>query len=284
MSAVVVSGAVRRRHAGPRVRAAARGASISLVVVVLLAPIVWMVLAALKTNIQINDPSQTFLFRPTLTNFRNVFTVADFLPFMKNSLVVGVVSTVVALVLGVPAAYSLSRFSMRTLTTVVMFGRIMPGISLLVPWFYIFSRLGLVGGYTPLVLSHMFVSLPLIVYIMIAFFDQLPIELEEQGLVDGLTPIGSFARIAVPLSAPGMATGAILALVFSWNNFMFSLVLASNATRTLPVSLFNFIAYASVDWGGLMAASFVVTAPIMLLALLTQRYIVAGFTAGAVKG
>jgi len=160
----------------------------------------------------------------------------------------------------------------------------MPGIALLVPWFYVFSRLGLVGDYTPLVLSHMFVSLPLIVYIMIAFFDQLPLELEEQGLVDGLTPIGSFARIAVPLSAPGMATGAILAIVFSWNNFMFSLVLASNSTRTLPVSLFNFIAYASVDWGGLMAASFVVTAPIMVLALLTQRYIVAGFTAGAMKG
>jgi multiple sugar transport system permease protein len=130
----------------------------------------------------------------------------------------------------------------------------------------------------------MFVALPLIVYIMMGYFDSLPIELEESAQVDGLTPIGAFRRITLPLSTPGMATAAILAFIFSWNNFMFALVLSSAQTKTLPVAIFNFVGYASIDWGGLMAAATVVTVPIMVIALFTQKYIVSGMTAGATKG
>uniref|UniRef100_UPI003514F8CE carbohydrate ABC transporter permease n=2 Tax=Bacillati TaxID=1783272 RepID=UPI003514F8CE len=133
-------------------------------------------------------------------------------------------------------------------------------------------------------LSHMFVSLPLILYIMMSFFDQLPEELEESAQVDGLTAIGAFYRITLPLSVPGIATATILSFIFSWNNFMFALVLAGQSTKTLPVAIFDFIGYASIDWGALMAASVVVTTPIMLIALFTQRYIVSGLTAGATKG
>jgi multiple sugar transport system permease protein len=102
--------------------------------------------------------------------------------------------------------------------------------------------------------------------------------------VDGLTPLAAFGRITLPLSTPGIATASILAFIFSWNNFMFALVLSGENTRTLPVAIFNFIAYASIDWGGLMAASVIITVPIMIIALFTQRYIVAGMTAGATKG
>src|SRR5690606_9680539 len=115
-----------------------------------------------------------------------------------------------------------------------------------------------------LVLSHMFVSLPLILYIMMSFFDSLPEDLEEQAQVDGLTPIGAFLKITLPLSVPGIATASILSFIFSWNNFMFALVLSGASTKTLPVAIFDFVGYASIDWGGLMAAAVVVTIPIMV--------------------
>jgi ABC-type molybdate transport system permease subunit len=167
---------------------------------------------------------------------------------------------------------------------VVLMARVIPAVSLLVPWYYVFSNLHMVGGFTVLILSHMFVSLPLIVYIMMGYFDGLPLELEESGLVDGLTPIGAFRRITLPLSTPGIATAGILSFIFSWNNFMFALVLSSADTKTLPVAIFDFVGYASIDWGGLMAASTVVTLPIMLVALFAQKYVVSGLTAGATKG
>jgi multiple sugar transport system permease protein len=123
-----------------------------------------------------------------------------------------------------------------------------------------------------------------VVYIMMSFFDSLPLELEEQAQVDGLTPIGAFLRISLPLAVPGIATAAILSFIFSWNNFMFALVLSGAETKTLPVAIFDFVAYASIDWGGLMAAAVVITVPIMVIALFTQKYIVSGLTAGATKG
>ena len=162
--------------------------------------------------------------------------------------------------------------------------RVIPGVSLLVPWYYVFSRIGLVGSYSVMILSHIFVALPLILYIMMGFFDGLPVDLEEAAQVDGLTPIGAFLRVTLPLSVPGIATAGILSFIFSWNNFMFALVLSGAKTKTLPVAIFDFIGYASIDWGGLMAASTVVTLPIMIIALFAQKYVVSGLTAGAVKG
>src|SRR5699024_5366747 len=162
--------------------------------------------------------------------------------------------------------------------------RIIPGISLLVPWYYVFANLGLVGGYGVLILSHMFVLIPISVYIMMSFFDSMPLELEEASLVDGLTPIGAFLRILLPLSVPGIATAGILSFIFSWNNFMFALVLSGANTKTLPVAVFDFVSYASIDWGAIMAATVVMTLPIIVIAVIGQKYIVSGLTAGATKG
>ncbi|GAB3746586.1 carbohydrate ABC transporter permease [Microlunatus parietis] len=261
-----------------------RGVALAVIVIGFAVPLIWMVLAAFKSSLDITDPTKTLIFTPTLDNFRTVFGQQNFLPFIGNSLVVGALSTLLSLLLGVPAAYAMSRFRMGGSAGVVLLARIIPGVSLLVPWFYVFANLRLVGNYSALVLSHMFVTLPLIVWIMIGYYDQIPEELEESAQVDGLTPLAAFARITLPLSTPGIATASILAFIFSWNNFMFALVLSGENTRTLPVAIFNFIAYASIDWGGLMAASVIITVPIMIIALFTQRYIVAGMTAGATKG
>lgn len=258
--------------------------AIALIVVIMVTPIVWMVLNSFKTNVDIYDASKAIVFEPTLANFEKVFAQANFGSYMWNSFVVAAAATGLSLLLGVPAAYSMSRFAIKRGSIVVMMARVIPGVSLLVPWYYVFSNLRMVGSYWVLILSHMFVTMPLIVYIMIGFFDGLPMELEEAAEVDGLTPLGAFWHVTLPLSVPGIATSSILAFIFSWNNFMFALVLSGSRTKTLPVAIFDFVGYASIDWGGLMAAASVVTLPIMLIALFAQKYVVSGLTAGAVKG
>ncbi len=261
-----------------------RVVAIIFIVFVMLVPIFWMVISSFKNNAQIYDVANAFNFKPTLENYETVLARSDFGGYIWNSFLVAFLSTLLSMIIAVPAAYSMSRFVMKRSAIVVLMARIIPGVSLLVPWYYVFSNLRMVGGYSVLILSHMFVSLPLILYIMIGFFDGLSEELEEAAQVDGLTPIGAFLRVTLPLSVPGIATAGILSFIFSWNNFMFALVLSDARTKTLPVAIFDFIGYASIDWGGLMAASTVVTVPIMIIALFAQRYIVSGLTAGAVKG
>lgn len=274
----------RRRNRRVQAYAVFRFTLIGLVVAFLLVPIAWMVLASFKTNLDITDPRKLFDFAPTLTNYDNVVGKQNFLPFIANSALIGFVSTAVSLALAVPAAWAMARFHMTRSAGGVLVARIIPGISLLIPWYYVFAQLGLVGGYGGLILSHMFISLPLIVWIMLAYFEGSSTELEEAAEIDGLTPIGAFLRITLRLATPGVATAGILSFIFSWNNFLFALILSGNDTRTLPVAIFNFVSYASIDWGGLMAASVLITLPVMAIALFAQKYIVAGLSAGATKG
>ncbi|WP_116114084.1 carbohydrate ABC transporter permease [Austwickia chelonae] len=261
-----------------------RALALCLVVLVLVGPLLWMVMASLKTNVDIHDAERTFSFAPTLDNYTKVLHQTDYTAFIWNSFLIAAISTVFSSVLGVPAAYAMARFAMHREALVVLMARIIPGVSLLVPWYYVFSNLQMVNTYTVMILSHMFVALPLIVYIMTGYFESIPLELEEAGLVDGLTHIGVFWRITLPLARAGMATAGILSFIFSWNNFMFALVLSGQRTKTLPVAIFDFVGYASTDWGGLMAAATIVTLPIVIIALFTQKHIVSGLTAGATKG
>ena len=275
-----------RRRRAPRAKAysAFRATMIAVVVLVFVVPLLWMVMASFKTNVDIQNTAKTFSFTPILDNYRHVLANDDYLGFVRNSFVVAFLATGISLLLGVPAAYSMSRFNMHKSALVVLLARIIPGVSLLVPWYYVFANLGLVGGYGVLVISHMFILIPISVYIMMSFFDSMPRELEDAALVDGLTPIGAFLRILLRLSVPGVATAAILSFIFSWNNFMFALVLSGANTKTLPVAVFDFVSYASIDWGAIMAATCIMTLPIIVVALLAQKYIVSGLTAGATKG
>lgn len=261
-----------------------RGVAITVVSLIFAMPVVWMIAAALKTNVQVTDPTVGLIFSPTLDNFRNILADGEILRSMGNSLIVGLASTAFSVVIAVPAAWAVGRFAMQRTGSVVLVARIVPAVSLLVPWYYLFAQVGLVGTYTVLILSHMFVSVPLILWIMIGFFEGLPVELEEAARTDGLTAFGAFWRIALPLAAPGTATASVLAFIFSWNNFMFALILADENTKTMPVTLFSFISYASTDWGGLMAAAALMTVPVVLAAVFGQKYLVAGLTAGATKG
>lgn len=280
--------AVRLQTQQRRLRQALGGAlrylAIAVVLFIFLAPFAWMLLSSFKTQVDITNTRNIFNFTPTLENYQNVFAQYEFLRYLLNSFAVAALSTLFSLILGLPAAYAIARFRLQWLGVILLTARIVPGITFLIPWFIIFSRLELIGTLTPLILSHMLVGLPFIAWIMIAFYEELPIELEEAAKIDGATPIGAFIRVALPLSMPGVITAGIVAFIFSWNNFMFSLVLADDRTRTLPIAIFNFLTYASVDWGGLMAAAVVITLPVLIITLFVQRYIVRGLTAGATKG
>lgn len=254
------------------------------VVLAFLFPFFWMILASFKTQQQILSTENVLIFKPTFQNYIAVFEQYSFMKFIVNSFFIAVVSTILSLVLGLPAAYSIARYRQNKLGLTILVARIVPGITFLIPWFILFTKLNLVDSYTSMILSHMLVGLPFIVWIMVSYFENIPIELEESARVDGCTIQEAFWRIVLPISGPGIITAAIFSFVFSWNNFMFSLVLAGEKTKTLPIAVFSFLSYSDINWGGLMAAAVVITLPVLILALFAQKYIISGLTAGAVKG
>jgi multiple sugar transport system permease protein len=152
------------------------------------------------------------------------------------------------------------------------------------PWYIIFSRLHLMDSYIALILSHMLITLPIVVWIMSAYFETIPIEMEESAMVDGATRQKAFRSIILPIARPGIVTSITLSFIFSWNNFMFSQVLSMEKTRTLPIAVYNFVSYAEVDWGAVMAAAVAIMTPAIILTMIFQKYVVKGLTMGAVKG
>ncbi len=259
-------------------------AVVAAIAAVVLFPFLWMLTSSLKTQADIIAWPPKLLFQPTLRNYLKVFGEQDFARYFFNSSLVAFSAVGLSLVIGLPAAYSIARFAQKKLSMVILLARLMPGISFLMPWYIIFSRLGLMDTYVALILSHMLIALPVVVWVMSAFFGAIPRELEEAAMVDGATRQYAFLKIVLPLSGPGIITATTLSFIFSWNNFMFSQVLSMEKTRTLPIAVYNFVSYAEVDWGGVMAAAVAIMAPAILLTMFFQKYVVKGLTMGAVKG
>jgi len=256
---------------------------ISMALIVLF-PFLWMLSSSFKTQVDIIAWPPRFLFKPTLQNYTRVFGEQDFFKYFINSSIVGISAVGLSLLIGLPAAYSIARFAQKRLSVFILVARLMPGISFLLPWYIIFSRIGLMDSYAALILSHMLIALPVIVWIMSSYFEGVPMELEESAMVDGATRQKAFMAIILPLSGPGIVTATTLSFIFSWNNFMFSQVLSMEKTKTLPIAVYNFVSYAEVDWGGVMAAAVAIMLPAILLTMLFQKYVVKGLTMGAVKG
>lgn len=258
--------------------------TIFLLMIIFLLPFFWMAVNSFKTPLEIIELPPKIIFKPTLQNYINVFKTQNFIQYILNSIIIAAANVIFGLVIGLPAAYSIARYKQRKISILILMARIVPGITYLIPLFIMFRRLNLIGTYIPLILSHMLVGLPLIIWIMVPFFESIPKELEEAAIVDGATVVEIFLRISLPLSVPGIVTTSILSFIFSWNNFMFSIVLATGHTKTAPVAIYNFISYAQIDWGGLMAAATVIVVPVLIFTIIAQNYIVRGLSAGAVKG
>jgi len=260
-----------------------------LFVVLLLLPTLffffWM--ASLSVKPDADNLAYPPVFIPsgvTADNYRSVFENSPFARYALNSLIVAVGSTGLALLLGVPAAYGIARSARYGTALFILVARMTPALSYLIPWFILFQRLGLANTYLALILTHLIIGLPLIIWIMVGFFEDVHRDLEDAAVIDGCSRFGSFLRVAVPLTRPGIAVSGILAFIFSWNNFIFAVVLAGPRLQTLPVAIFNVLTFEQINWGPLAAAALLVTAPVLILAMMVQRHIITGLAAGGLKG
>ena len=245
---------------------------VAIVGIVFVAPVLWMVTAGFKDSDAVTALPPQLLFHPTLRNFATVLTTMPFLRFALNSVVIAGGSTILGVLLGVPAALA------------GKLGEMVTGALFLLPWFVMFSAIGAVGSFWVLIVTHAAITLPLALWTMLPFFDALPRELTEAARIDGCSDTAVLLRVVLPLVGPGLAVSVILCFVFAWNYFLFSLVLSDIHSRTLIVAAFNFVGEGVTDWGALMAAATLIALPPVVVTFLGQRWLVAGLTAGAVKG
>jgi multiple sugar transport system permease protein len=274
--------AIAGRKAAPRV-------VFGLGLVALMAPTVffffWMISLSLKTDVEnLAYPPVLIPRALTLANYAYVFDNSPLPRFAINSVIVAVGSTGLSLLLGIPAAYGIARSRRYGTALLILVARMTPALSYLIPWFLLFQQLGLANTYQALILTHLIIGLPLVIWVMIGFFEGVQQELEDAALIDGCSRFGSFLRVAVPLTRPGIVVSGILAFIFSWNNFIFAVVLAGPRLQTLPVAVFSMMSFEQTNWGPLAAAALLITAPVLILTMTVQRDIVAGLAAGGMKG
>ncbi len=272
-----------------RVSKLANNMALAFAVFVVVTPAIfvmlWMLSLSFKNEIDnIAYPPIWIPNPPTLANYRQVFTRSPFALYTVNSIIVSGSATLLGLLLGVPAAYGIAKGKALGMAMLIMLARITPGLSFLIPLFTLFRFLGLTGTLVPVAITHLVITIPMIVWVMISYFEDMHPELEEAALVDGCSIWRAFVRVSLPLARPGIAVAAILAFIQSWNNFIFAAVLAGRETRTLPVAVFNSMTYEQLSWGPLAAAALIVTLPSLLLTIFIQRDILTGLAAGAVKG
>ena len=257
---------------------------LTIILLAFVFPFLWMIFNSFKPGVKLMQMPPDWLYPPTMVNYRNVFVQTAFFLRTMNSLILAGSAVTLGLVLGLPAAYSIARYERKLLGFAILMVRMVPGISFLVPWFILYRVLGILDTRVGLVASHLVLTLPLIIWIMIGFFEDVPEEIEEASIIDGCSKWQSFLMIALPLSRAGIATAAILAFIFSWNHFLFALILAGPRTSTLPVTVFEFMTYEEIDLGGIYAAATLITAPILFLVLVIQNQFVEGLTMGGLKG
>jgi multiple sugar transport system permease protein len=272
-----------------RWRRRARKFGFALAVLVMVSPAIlvflWMLSLSLKNEIDnLAYPPVFIPSPPTLHNFVQVFADNSMGLYFWNSIVVSGGATLLALAVGIPAGYGIARTQAHKLTVLILIARMTPALSYLIPLFTVFQYFGLNNTLTSLVITHLVITVPIVVYIMAGHFETLPKELEEAALIDGGSVWATFRHVALPLARPGIVVATILAFIFSWNNFVFGAVLAGRATRTLPAAVYNVLTFEQLAWGPLAAAAIVVTLPVLILTIFIQKEIVVGMTHGGVKG
>lgn len=256
-----------------------------------LAPFYWMLVTALR------DKNYTFDTTPwpthvTLENFRDALATDkgnDFLGAIANSLIISLITTLLAVIVGVFTGYALARLDFRgkgIVTGIILAASMFPGIALVTPLFQLFGDIGWIGTYRAMIIPNISFALPLTVYTLISFLRQLPWELEEAARVDGATRGQAFRKVLLPLAAPGIFTTAIIAFIATWNEFMLARQLSTNATEPVTVAIARFSGPSAFEYpyAAIMAAGSLVTVPLILMVLVFQRRIVSGLTAGGVKG
>jgi multiple sugar transport system permease protein len=263
-----------------------------------LLPILWLFLSTIQTQTSLLTlPAPIIPSEITLRHYAEIFNPAAFGEFsgrstfvlaLRNSVVVSVGATLMAMLLGTPAAYAFARFNIRhrhTLLLIILGTQLLPSVALIIPLFRMLRGAGLLDSLLGLILAYSTFSLPFVVWIMTSYFQSLPRELEEAARMDGASRWQAFTRVALPLAAPGLAVTAIFTLLNAWDEFFLALIFTSTyASKTLPVALAEFFGRHSVNWGMLVTGGFIASLPPIALSFVFSRYIVSGLSAGGIKG
>jgi trehalose/maltose transport system permease protein len=263
--------------------------AVVLIMLFCLFPFYWLINTSLKTGADLSA-ANLVPPHPNLDNYSSIFRNNDFVAALRNSAIISLTTTLIALVVGSFAAYALARlhFPMKFLLLAVILSiTTFPPIAIAAPIFKLWTDIGLYNSYLGLILPDLTFTLPLTIYILTSFFRDIPRELEEAALVDGATYFQSFRKVVLPLAAPGLVTAGLLAFIFVWNEFLFAITLTSSASRRpvpAAIAFFTGSSQFEIPLGTISAASVVVTVPLIVLVLIFQKRIVAGLTAGAVKG
>ena len=263
-----------------------------------LLPIVWLFFSTIQTQASLlRVPPRIIPESITFTNYVDIFQPAafgensgqsTFVLALRNSVIVSLGTTAVAMVFGTAAAYAFARFNIprkRTILLVVLGSQLLPPISIIIPLFRMFKSAALLDTLWALILAYSTFSLPFVVWIMVGYFQSVPKELEEAARIDGASRFQAFMRVALPLAAPGLAATAVFTLLNAWDEFFFALIFTSTyAAKTVPIALAEFIGRHSVNWGMLVTGGFIASLPPIVLSLAFYRYIVSGLAAGGLKG
>ncbi|WP_010268349.1 carbohydrate ABC transporter permease [Paenibacillus senegalensis] len=249
-------------------------------------PIFWFILTSFKTRVDAFSFPPKILFTPTLDNFQSVLGNASFIHNYMNSIIIGVSTTLLSLLFGLPAAYALARFHMKkkeNLAFWILSIRMAPPIMVILPFYLIFQRLDLLDTYIGLILVYLTISLPFVVWMMRGYFESIPVDLDNAARIDGASRLKAFLMVVIPLASPGIVASAIFSFITAWNEFIFALILTGNQTKTTTIAVTGFISLEGIRWGEVAAAGTLVCLPVILFGLVIQKYLVSGLTMGSVK-
>jgi len=251
-------------------------------------PVLWALLTSFKTERDVLAYPPTLFFTPTLGNYKDVlFGATTILPNLISSFIVATSTTIVTMLLAIPAAYALARLNLparRAGGFYILATQMLPPVGLIIPYFLFLQKIGWLDSYKGMTLIYLTFSLPFAIWLMVSYFEDIPREMEEAALIDRAGRLRAFLYIVLPQVSGGIAVTVIFVFLNAWNEFLFAVVLGGNNVRQVTVAMFNFISVEQTMWAKLGAAAIVTMAPVLLLGLFAQRHIVKGLTVGAVKG
>lgn len=248
-------------------------------------PLLWMVIISFKSDIQVF--STTFIFTPTLENYQAVLLRTDYFKAFLDNVIVSGGAVLVSILVGVPAAYALARYNFKAkedLAFTILSFKFAPEILVILPLFMIYQKIGIYDTYLGLIWVYQLITLPLLIWVIRGYFEDISVEIEQAAQLDGYPWYHVFLKILLPLIKPGLVAAGLLAFIFAWNSFTFSLLLSGFKIQTVTVASLKYIASDTVHYGQMAVASTVAALPEVILALLIQKHLVRGLSFGAVKG
>lgn len=249
-------------------------------------PILWIFTISIKTKQDAFSMPPVWNFTPIWDNYINLLSNTNYTSSFRNSIVITLIGVGIAILLGIPAAYSLNRLRLagkNAISLLLLLSYMFPEFLFSIPLYVLYQKLGLYDTQIALALTYQCVTLPFAIWLLRGFFQAVPVELEDAALIDGCTRFSTLWRIYLPLSAPGIAATAVLAAIWVWNELTIALSLTYSNAQTITVAMAGFRGYASIDWGGMAAGSIIAIVPMLIFAIFAQKYIVEGLTLGAVK-